>query len=381
VTRVLFVDDEPNVLQGLRRMLRGKARDWSLDFANGGSEALAMMGNSPSDIVVSDMRMPGMDGPELLSRIRNGWPAAVRMVLSGHSDQEAMVRSVGVAHQYLTKPCEAATLVGAIEKAISLRQFVRHPDLLTRVTAIGSLPVLPETYRRIGDALQQPQVSLREVGALIEEDVALSAKILQVVNSAFFGSPRQVASAGEAAVLLGVDVLSALVLGVRLFDAEQADAATAARDRQLARQALSVSSLARRIARDLGAGGREADEAFLAGMLHGVGEIVLLQDPGCDATARAGAEQAAETAMPASDLASRAGAYLLGLWNFADAIVEAVAYQRQPALAPPPGSLVLAAVHVALHLSAANVRLEPVLVDRFDLHARIPEWQSMPRAS
>lgn len=377
MTRVLFVDDEPNVLQGLRRMLRGKGREWTMGFANGGPEALAMMGASPSDVIVTDMRMPGMGGPELLARIRDEWPRAVRMVLSGHSDHEAAVRATGVAHQYLTKPCEAATLVAAIDRAMQLRRFVQDPDLVAFVTSIGSLPVLPEIHRRIGAALQDPQVCLRRIGAMIEEDVALSAKILHVVNSSFFGAPREVASAGEAAVLLGAEVLSALVLGMHLFDDAHAPGGGAGLSRRLAAEALTVSSLARRIAVDIGADRRETDEAFLAGMLHGIGDLVLQQASTLRTTAVDGA---GTSTVVDADLPSRAGAYLLGLWNFGDSIVEAVAHQRQPSLAPPPASPVLLAVHVALHLSTANVRLDPAVAGRVDT-ARIPEWQDLPRAS
>src|SRR5690606_23399689 len=117
---------------------------------------------------------------------------------------------------------------------------------------------------------------------------------------------------------------------------------------------------------DAGTGGREADEAFLAGMLHGVGELVLLQAPEQRGDASGASQRDVPGPAPVTELSCRAGAYLLGLWNFADRIVEAVAYQRQPSLAPPPANPVLLAVHVALHLTTDDVRLDPAVAGRFD---------------
>jgi len=107
--RVLFVDDEPRILDGRRRMLRSMRHEWKMSFAETGQEALAILANQPFDVVVVDMRMPGMDGVQLLSEVRKRHQI-IRIVLSGTADREAILRAVGLAHQYLSKPCDAETL-------------------------------------------------------------------------------------------------------------------------------------------------------------------------------------------------------------------------------------------------------------------------------
>src|SRR5918912_3063921 len=118
--RVLFVDDEPRVLDGLRRMLRTKRHQWQMRFAASGAEALAVLAGEPADVLVTDMRMPEMDGAALLAQVRERYPRIVRMVLSGHSDRDASMRALEVAHQFLNKPCDAATLTDTIERAVAL---------------------------------------------------------------------------------------------------------------------------------------------------------------------------------------------------------------------------------------------------------------------
>ena len=100
-TKVLFVDDEANVLSGLRRMLRSQRQVWDMQFANGGAAALELMANQSFDVVVSDMRMPGVDGAELLNRVNDLFPDTVRLVLSGQSEHEKIFRAIGPAHQFL----------------------------------------------------------------------------------------------------------------------------------------------------------------------------------------------------------------------------------------------------------------------------------------
>ena len=117
---LLFVDDEPKVLQGLQRQLRPMRHEWDMNFAENASQALEFMSARPVDIVVSDMMMPGMDGSELLKAIIQLRPQTVRIILSGHSDREAVLRLVGPAHQYISKPCDADELRRAIERDFSL---------------------------------------------------------------------------------------------------------------------------------------------------------------------------------------------------------------------------------------------------------------------
>ena len=119
--RVLFVDDEPRVLGGLRRMLRPMRHEWQMEFAQGGPEALDALAEQSFDVIISDMRMPGMDGGELLTEVMRRYPETVRIMLSGQSNKETVLRSVGPTHQYLAKPCDPELLKRVIARAYALR--------------------------------------------------------------------------------------------------------------------------------------------------------------------------------------------------------------------------------------------------------------------
>src|ERR1017187_6368046 len=111
---LLFVDDEVRVLQGLQRQLYGMRNEWNMNFKEGGAKALDFMASAPVDVIVTDMMMPGMDGAQLLTEVMKRHPDTIRIVLSGHADREAILRLVGPAHQYLSKPCDAEELRNAI---------------------------------------------------------------------------------------------------------------------------------------------------------------------------------------------------------------------------------------------------------------------------
>ena len=125
--RVLFVDDEPAILASLRTLLHRDRKRWEMVFATGGDAALAEAAKAPLDVVVSDMRMPGMDGATLLARIQAEYPATVRIMLTGHADREAIVRALPALHQLLTKPCDGEVLRDAIERGMKLAAMTRSP--------------------------------------------------------------------------------------------------------------------------------------------------------------------------------------------------------------------------------------------------------------
>ena len=138
---VLFVDDEPQILDGLRRNLRAYRREWTMGFCEGAEQALSAMAESPFDVIVSDLQMPGMDGAELLTRVRDQYPDTVRIVLSGQSEQERILQAVGPAHQYLSKPCDPEFLKKTITSASLLNKRMNNPKLNALCLADGFAPL------------------------------------------------------------------------------------------------------------------------------------------------------------------------------------------------------------------------------------------------
>jgi len=392
--RILFVDDEPNVLMGLKRMLHSQRDEWEMTFAGSGAEGLALLEKEPFDAVVSDMRMPGMDGAQLLSEVMRRHPEVIRIILSGHSDLECTMKAVGPTHQYLAKPCDADKLIATVARALALRGLLTDEKLRSLITSMERLPSLPALYQEIVRALRSEETSLSAVGKIIGRDPAMSAKILQLVNSAFFGLGRPVSTASQAVSYLGIDTVRALVLSVNVFGQFDPTTIPAFSLESLWTHSLSVGTLAKAIAVLEKASKSTCEDSLLAGLLHDVGKLILVANlPHQYREAEALASHDAITVPEAQreifgSSHMEVGAYLLGLWGLADDIVEAVAFHHHPSACIVREFTPLTAVHSANALDAvvppdSRARSpHPIDLDhleRLGLVDRLPEWQAICR--
>ena len=373
--RILFVDDEASVLDGLRNVLRKQRGKWDMVFALGGAAALAELDQGRFDVVVSDMRMPGLDGAALLAEVRARDPGVTRLILSGHADRDLIAKALPVAHQFLSKPCDVQVLRAVIERACGLHALLADDALRGVVGRMEHLPSPPATYMRLLALLTSPTASLATVAAVIEEDMALTAKLLQLVNSAYFGLPRQVSSIRDAIGYLGLDLVSNLTLSAHVF--AQASPGLAALDR-LHDESLIAARLAARFA-----GGRPAcDDAFTAGLVHDIGRVVLwtgLPAVYRDITDRAAARGEPVIAIEREVLRvthAEIGAYLLGVWGVPMAIVEAVAYHHDPSGVQDPSVGVVPHVHVAAAL-VDRVAPDAAFLERAGLAGAAAAWSAI----
>ena len=271
--QILFVDDEPNVIEGLRRMLHSMRLRWDLTFATSGPEALEHMQQRPYDVIVSDMRMPGMDGRQLLEEVEKRYPQVVRVVLSGTAAGPEALDSLRPTHQYLAKPCDADIVRNTIERALKLRELVPQEQVRKLVSKTGSVPSLPSLYEQIMLELRSPDCEIGRVANIIARDAGMTAKILQVANSAFFGLRGQVARPNDAIFRLGLDVVKALVLSVQVFSAFQSDDVKRLKLTRVWPHSLSTAALARKIAVLQNAEPPVVDLAFTAGSTPRRGQV------------------------------------------------------------------------------------------------------------
>lgn len=334
VPRILFVDDEANVLQGLRRLLRAKRDAWSMRFAESGREALAMMEAEPADVIVTDMRMPEMDGAALLAEATRRNPDSVRFILSGQSDSDALFRAIGTCHQYLSKPVPSEILVDRIERSLALRRLLRGTEIRRFVSSLGSIPSPPSMYGALMAELQSGFPRVDRIEAIISGDPGVSAKILQVANSAYYGRVRTVHSLSAAINFLGLDMIKALVLNFGILTQIRCREISGRPVECICTHSVRVARVARRIAEALRQPANACSDAFIAGLLHDIGMLVLADaDPERMARAVApggepgvGIEARERAAFGASH--AEVGAYVLGAWGFFDHIVEAVAHHH-----------------------------------------------------
>lgn len=391
--RVLFVDDEPRILEGLQRMLRSMRDEWEMEFAIGGPAALELLDTRPFDVIVTDMRMPVMDGAQLLAQVRGSHPQIVRIVLSGHSDQEMILSSVGPAHQYLSKPCDPELLKETVSRACTLRDLLTNEKLTLLVSQMQSLPSLPSLYMEVMKQLELPDPSIKKIGAIVSKDPGMTAKILQMVNSAFFGLRRHISNPADAVGLLGLDIVKALVLSVHVFSQFSPTRIPGFSLEDLWEHNMAVATLAKQIARAEKQPPQVVDDSFTAGLLHECGKLVLaarLPTEYGEMLTLAGTEQ-----LPMAEAERRVfgatyqevGAYLLGLWGLPDSIVEAVAFHQSPSQSPRNAFSPLTAVHVADFLSgesnrasarnAENVEVDLVYLARLGLKDRMDSWKAL----
>ena len=189
--RLLFVDDEPNILSGLKRMLRGARREWDISFASSAAEALAQVDQSPMDAVITDMRMPVADGAALLEAMRERHPQTIRFVLSGQCDEGSVYRLVRSSHQFLSKPCQQDALLASLRRTLSHRAAISSGDLRRLVAGLAILPS-PENVRAALDAaLALDDASTDTLAKTAGRDPALCLKLLQLSCSAYFGIRRR----------------------------------------------------------------------------------------------------------------------------------------------------------------------------------------------
>lgn len=389
MTRVLFVDDERRILDGLRRQLRSLRTDWSFAFSDSGPAALGLMDEEPFDVVVSDMKMPGMDGAELLRRVSVTHPHTVRIVLSGHADREAILKAVGPAHQYLAKPCDADQLRETISKACALRRILGNDALLAVVSQIETLPSLPGLYVEVREALQNERASRPQIAKIISSDIGMSAQLLKVANSAFFGTKRSISDVSSALAYLGLDTVQALVLTAGVFRQFEGQARDLMSLETIWAHSLRTARLASALARAEGFDARRVDGAFASAILHDVGKVVLLSGLP-DEYAEVLAIQASEGCTTAEaerrifgTSHGEVGGYLMGIWGLPDSILEGVAYHLHPNDFPLDEISHVTLVHVADAYAhdpwegdPGDTRpcLDHAYLDRIGVRGRLADW-------
>ena len=351
--RILFVDDDAAALRRVATMLRGQPEDWEFIFAQSGNAALVELANQPCEVVFADLHMPGMSGAELLQEVRMCYPRTVRFLLASAADTEFITRSGGDVHQFLAKPCEEAALKAALASALSLDTWLTNENIKAHVAKMRTFRSLPSLYVEVLKVLQSPNASAEHIGEIVVKDLAMTTKLLQTVNSAFFALPRRVTSPTEAVIILGTETVKSLVMSIQTYaELDKLKPIYFSMDK-LWRHNMAVATWAKLLTQLVTNDAKMADEAFTAGMFHDIGKLVLASNL---AEAYSGVPaEAAQRGLPATEIEqeifgathAETGAYLLGLWGLPYPILEAIALHHSPGRTANPEFSPLTAVHVA----------------------------------
>ena len=392
--RILFVDDEPMVLNGLQRTLRKMRHEWEMMFTSSSDEALQILETNPLDVVVTDLKMPEMDGTQLLAAIKKRHPHVVRIILSGHVKHDMTLQSLQIAHQSLAKPCDADILKKTLIKLFALKDILSDDSIKKIVAQIDSLPSMPAIYTEIVEEMQSEDPSIKKVGEIIARDASMTAKILQVVNSVFFGLSRKINSTQQAVMLLGLETIKSLVLSVKIFSEFSRKKFSWFNIDELFNHSMSVSCYAQAIVKNEKMDRDLVSNSLMAGILHDLGKLILATNfPKPYREVLTAAQNSGHNLW---DLEyetfgtshAEIGAYLMGLWNLENQIIEAIAFHHRPAQSMAQDMGLLTAVHIGNALDHKGHQQEAEQPDRqFDIEYldslgvanRLPQWRQVCR--
>lgn len=381
----MFVDDDVQILDGIRRSMHSMRSQWQMLFCNDPATALQDLCNEPVDVVVSDMRMPVMDGSAFLAEVKRLYPQSIRILLSGHAESDSIIRATRSAHRYLSKPCDAPMLQAAIARTANLKAVLNDTRLAALVGGVDALPTPPKTYSELVECIRDPNSAIADAARIIRQDVAMTAKVLKLANSGFFGIREPVQSIDRAVAFVGMEAMSALVLGQELFNTKNPVTLPGFSLENLGRHSFECAAWARAVAIDQQCSPRMADAAFLCGVLHDVGRLVFATRP-APPTPTEQQSWSSETVMNMKTHHARVGGYLLGLWGFPEAVMEAIVWHHTPSKCGDMAFGLCGLLHVGDYLSHVSEphaldsvapELEPGYLEDRGLADRLPEWLKM----
>jgi HD-like signal output (HDOD) protein len=388
VNRILVIVEEREASH-TRDALRNHPGDWRMSFVSSEARAIEVLAAGPFDMVIADVQAASTDGLALLARIKAEYPQTARVALSHAAEPDAVVRLLPVVHQVVAKPWEPGHLWKIVEQTCCLNGLMRNVAISRLLGGIDRLPSVPSSYTALTQAAAREDVDLGEIVAIVERDTPMSAKLLQLVNSAFFGRSHRTSSISGTVSLLGIERLKALALSTHAFGMLTAAETRAYGLEQLQERALLSAQLARRF---LWASGR-GEEGFTAGLLQNIGKLVLAV--GLKDRYREIVELARQRQVPIEivereqfDVShAEVGARLLSLWGLPVTIVEAIAFHHAPSGVLHDDTALVDAVHVADALVSEVLRdagsgpreleLDPIVKCREGMDDKIHAWRAI----
>jgi putative nucleotidyltransferase with HDIG domain len=360
--------------------------DYTISTAPGGEQGLKLLKEQPYDIVVSDLTMPNMNGIEFLTQVSDRCPATARIVVSGFADEITAAKCLMIGHRYFSKPFNPHLLTTTLLSVCEAQELAASKKVRDCVGQLEGIPTLSRTFQKLTEALNTSDVSILELSAIIEQDPALAAKVLQIVNSARFARAREVNTIFEAVQLLGFNLLQALVIGVQMFQACNKISKTELFETVWA-HSFQTAVCAKKLAEFENLDTDKCEEAFLIGLLHDIGKVVLgatcpdyepiWKECGKNSQLLTTREREVIGATHAT-----AGAYLLRLWGLPEPICSAIEAHHRLDTAAVAGFNPLLAVHVAQEL--AGNRTHPALNQAALVHAgvraKVSTWTKVIRA-
>jgi HD-like signal output (HDOD) protein/ActR/RegA family two-component response regulator len=383
--RILFVEDNEVLLELYGMMLASESDQWETSTAPDGKTAVELLRHATFDVVASDMQMPGMSGIELLAEVRNLHPQTSRIIISGISDQAEAADSLNCTHLFIPKPFDVTMLKGTLARIIGLDAYLKDDKLRGLAGKMRALPSFPMIYLDIIKEIESPNSSIQGIAEIVAKDPGITAKILQVVNSAAIGLPEKVNDPVEAVQQLGMTTVRSLALSAQVFSSFKPGRLKKFSADALWSHLMRCGDLARTIMRHEGVKFAESEDAYTAGMLHDIGKLMLADSLPDDFDRALKLAENEKIPLHQAELeifsATHTGlaAYLFGLWGLPASIIEAVAFHHAPEKSDLKKFSALTAVHVANALSDESeaVNLNMDYLAQIGVASRLDDWRGI----
>lgn len=392
---VLFISDEPEILTSAKRILYLNHYDWKMLQATTTAAALKLLEEHPVRVIVWDISQPAAGKQEFLVTVKNRWPQSVRIVLADPSVCDANCMASGLVHQFLQKPCPADVVIQTIEKAFQTEDVIDDSNLKNILVQLKTIPSQPSAYTQIVEEIKKSDVSTATVGKIISQDVSMSAKILHLVNSAFFSLPQTIIDPTQAVVMLGVETIRDLVLAIGIFSQFDLSKQEKFELNNLWNHSQRTSSLAKTIVTQCGGNKQQINHALIAGLVHDIGKLVLADNLPDQYEAFMKKCPKQKTSLYEVEIAemgtshAHIGAYLLGVWGLPDPIIQGVIGHHNLWVTGQKPSIVTLAVHIAnvldyqTHPLVDSIIPIPTLgtaeVEAYNMRSRLDEWTAIIR--
>jgi HD-like signal output (HDOD) protein len=388
VRKILLVGNNGDERPALLKALTSPTHEWDLDWISGGQMALEQLSRTSYDAIICHMDLPGLSGVNLLEIVRKHYPQIIRFMLSEATTTENQYKTAGTAHQILPLTNQKS-FVDILQRSFALNNLLAQPELKRLVLKLRNLPSLPSLYTDMMAEIESSEASLERIGSIISQDPAMSAKILQLINSPFFGLSRSVVSPTQAATLLGIDIIRGLVLCINVFSQFNPLTLEKLGISSLWEHSARVGSYAKIVAREEHADKKSSDYAFTGGVLHDIGKLVLADNLPVQYFSALGTSARKEVELFETEkdifgaTHAQVGAYLLGLWGLPQPIVEAVAFHHTPIDYPESIFNPVTAVHAAnyiehqrhpAHWTRKTSLIQASYIEQMGLTNRINVW-------
>ncbi|WP_319778852.1 response regulator [Maridesulfovibrio sp.] len=385
---ILFIDRDTAQLEALDKSMASMKKRWQVYYASTKEEIMDLLRTRPFDIIAMDFKIDGFKDDELLEEIKNRQPGSIRFIISESINSENCLKFVKYAHQFITKPYTESELLGKIKKGLRLKHVFLNERAAKGIASIEELPTMPDLFVQLERELSKDDVMISNIGKLIGEDMSMTAGLLKLVNSPFFGLYSRVTNPEQAVTLLGLDNLKGLVLGIHLFNLRESKKIDFSIEK-LGRHCQYTALMARAIIKAEGGSNELAEHTFLAGFLHDIGKLVLSTSYTEEYSTILSIVQETDITVQEAEkdilgfTHAEVGAYLLAIWGFDEDVIEAIYCHHKPQRL---GSIDLSpavAVHVANsfdhELRVSNNDYTPHLLsadwlEQNNFSAKLPEW-------